>query len=749
MIGKIKFGIIGYGVQGKTYASILTGKSLPGIGVIPKPENCMLTSVSDINPDISKAFEDDSSITTYTDWKVMIDAQICDAIIVTVPHFLHAEITIYGLEHGVHVLCEKPAAVRASDVEAMIEAANRNPELAFGLMLNQRTNTIYSSIKELIDSGKIGDIRRSNWIINSWWRPDSYYQSSEWRGTWSGEGGGLLVNQAPHQLDLWTWLCGKPSSVYAICREGAHRDISVENDVTLVTEYDKGATGTFISCTHDPLGSDRLEIDLSKGKIIVENSQKASIYYFAEDEKTWNESMDFRQFMQKSRTNPESLYTMETLTSNTGFGQDYVSIFTNFAGHILDGRPLLAPGSDGLVPVQLANTAQLSGHLGQSLSFPCDSSAYNQYLEERIQSEKRISRSVPIKNIGHVSLNVKDMSAMLHFYCHILGMEHLFTSTYWELLKSMNTEQEDTSIEQNPRYKMIAEKGSEPWVEYLKLADRQYLELFHNNGMHKEESPNPKDYYGYMKHNYEVEDIQAIKVRLEAHGISLLTDIRTSADGSLELAVKDPDGNEIQFTEYSKEAKELLEIEGPYDKNPNSEKLIHYTTQVAYQIKDSHKMREFYIKGLGLEPVRTLTYHDLAKTLQANSLGQNKAMLQKIEELEDSPWIDFLKVGPHQYIELFHTPGQKKKAQPNRQTCYGYQHLCLEVSDIDLAWKAVIDNGLTPDTPIKIGADGSMQFWLVDPDGNRIELMAYMKDSKQLILSQDLQQKISMAGYCR
>lgn len=196
------------------------------------------------------------------------------------------------------------------------------------------------------------------------------------------------MNQAPHQLDLWSWLCGAPSSVYAVCREGSHRAVSVENDVTIVTEYEDGATGSFISCTHDPLGTDRLEIDCSGGKIVVEDGCRAEIFYFAQDECTWNRTMDYRKLEGMLRQNPDQLYRKEEFCADTVFGREYEAMFSNFAAHILEGEPLIAPGAEGLLSVQLANAAQLSSALRRPLEFPCDMASYDAYLKKRMEEEK-------------------------------------------------------------------------------------------------------------------------------------------------------------------------------------------------------------------------------------------------------------------------------------------------------------------------------------------------------------------------
>ena len=227
---KIRFGLIGIGAQGGAYAGFLTGKGgFAGMPVPPTPPHCALGALCDTDPaKEAMCKEKYPEIPFYKDWKDMVNSGNVDAVITTVPHYLHTEIAIYCLEHGMNVLVEKPAGVYAKAVREMNECAAAHPDVAFGIMFNQRTNKLYQKVKELVASGELGQIRRSNWIINSWWRPDSYYRQSDWRATWGGEGGGVLVNQAPHQLDLWQWICGVPSKVYAKCLYGCHRDIVVE-----------------------------------------------------------------------------------------------------------------------------------------------------------------------------------------------------------------------------------------------------------------------------------------------------------------------------------------------------------------------------------------------------------------------------------------------------------------------------------------------------------------------------------------
>ncbi len=382
----VRFGIVGMGVQGSLYANILTGIPLPYMPPIKKPEGCILTAVSSRSEKAKDFASHLPNVAFYNNWKEMIDSDLCDAIIITVPHFIHHEIAIYALRAGKHVLCEKPMGIRASDVQEVARVKNEAGDLAFGIIFNQRTNNVFRQLKEIISSGELGEMRRFNWICNNWWRPDSYYQSNEWRGTWTGEGGGITVNQIPHQLDLWLMLCGEPNRIYSVNRYGCHRDIAVENDVTITAEYANGATAVFVACTHDPLGTDRLEIDFSKGKVVVENSNQATIYRFKQTEEDWNASLTMRDHMIK-RQNPEELYEVEELTHAATYGTEYVEIFENFASHILCKEPLIATLADGLKEVQLANSIQLSGWTKQPVNNPCKPEEYDSWLTKMMEKE--------------------------------------------------------------------------------------------------------------------------------------------------------------------------------------------------------------------------------------------------------------------------------------------------------------------------------------------------------------------------
>lgn len=380
---EVRFGIVGMGVQGSLYASILTGRQHPGRARIPQPEGCVLTAVCSRSDKTAEASE--LGAKWFRDWRDMVDSGLVDAVILTVPHFQHHEIAIYALEQGVNVLCEKPAGVRASDVRKMLEAEKKGTA-KLGMFLQQRTIPLFSAIRRIVDSGELGQLRRSNWIINTYWRPDSYYASASWRGTWKGEGGGLLVNQLPHYLDLWLYLCGTPERVYAMNRHGAYRDISVENDVTVLAEYPDGTTGVFVACTHDPMGTDRLEMDFERGKIVVEDSCRAKIHRFHRSDGQWNETLSADAMHDLLKRGGEH-HDTEDIAEGLPYGVRHGELMENFARHIRLGEPLIATGLDGLRQVELANAIQLSGWLRQMVPNPCDPELYDAELQKRMDEE--------------------------------------------------------------------------------------------------------------------------------------------------------------------------------------------------------------------------------------------------------------------------------------------------------------------------------------------------------------------------
>ena len=321
----------------------------------------------------------------------LIAARPCDAVLIATPHYQHPTLAVEALEHGLHVMSEKPAGVYTLQVRDAIAAADRHPELTYALMYNQRTNCVYRRAKALLDAGELGAMKRVNWIITDWYRTQRYYDAGSWRATWDGEGGGVLLNQCPHQLDLLQWLCGLPVKVRAFTHEGKWHDIEVEDDVTCYMEFENGATGVFIASTGDAPGENRLEILGSRGRLLIEHDQ-LTFERNAADEREWCFA-DVPPFAApKSEVVP-----VETDGQN---GQ-HAAVLNAFAAHILRGEPLVADAREGIRGLMLSNAMHLSGWTGETVSLPIDEQRFLEMLNERrAGSRRKEGRDVAMDTAG-------------------------------------------------------------------------------------------------------------------------------------------------------------------------------------------------------------------------------------------------------------------------------------------------------------------------------------------------------------
>ena len=367
---KIRLGIIGIGNMGSEHCrTILAGKC-------PETE---LAAVADLRAD-RRAWADETlpeNIRVFESGSDLIRSGICDAVLVSVPHFQHEAISVEALECSLDVLCEKPAAVRASQAQRMIRAAEQaGRTLTF--MFNQRTNCTYRALKDLLERGELGKIKRINWIITDWYRTQRYYDSGSWRATWAGEGGGVLLNQCPHQLDLLIWLCGMPSRVTAKCLEGKWHHIEVEDDVTVFLEYPGGATGVFVASTGDLPGTNRLEIDCECGKAVCENGE-VRVSTLEENEREVCFASDDPWYRGKSRE-----YILET----DGKNLQHTGVINAFAAHLLRGEPLTAEAKDGLHALELSNAIHLSGWLDRTVTVPASETLFDRELNKKIAGSR-------------------------------------------------------------------------------------------------------------------------------------------------------------------------------------------------------------------------------------------------------------------------------------------------------------------------------------------------------------------------
>ncbi len=380
---KVKMGIIGVGNMGASHLNEIMANKNPDIEV---------TAIADISAErrewakqaIATAKEkypesNIGEIAIFEDGSDLIKSGTCEAIIIAVPHYDHPRFAIEGFQNGLHVMCEKPAGVYTLDVRAMNEEAAKHPELKFGMMFNQRTNCLYKKMKEIISSGELGEIRRTNWIITNWYRPQSYYDSGAWRATWSGEGGGVLMNQAPHNLDLWQWICGMPSKVDVKMHFGKWHDIEVEDDVTAYVEYPNGATGTFITTTGDAPGTNRFEIVCDGGMLICDGvtltMKKLDVF----------EPVFTKTF--KGGMGGPNVTTSKVEVD--GSNPQHQGVRAAFAGAILRGEPLVAEGYEGINGLMLSNAMHLSAWTNAPVELPFDEVKYKELLMEKVKTSRR------------------------------------------------------------------------------------------------------------------------------------------------------------------------------------------------------------------------------------------------------------------------------------------------------------------------------------------------------------------------
>ena len=368
----VRIGILGIGNMGTTHAQYILKGEVPG---------ATLAAVCDRKPERLEWAKETlgEGVKLFSDGEEMIKSGAIDALLVAVPHYDHPKYAIMAMKQGLHVLVEKPAGVYTEQVLEMNRVADETG-VVFGLMMNQRTNCIYRKMREIVKSGELGAIRRTNWLITNWYRPQAYYDSGDWRATWSGEGGGVLLNQCPHNLDLWQWICGMPKKVTAKLHYGKWHDIEVEDDVSAYVEYENGATGVFITSTGDGCGTNRFEIILEKGKLVTDGGKLTM----------WKSEISEPEF---SRTNTIPFGWMqfeETEVETDGENPQHAGVTRAFVSAILNGTPLVADGREGINGLTISNAMHMSSFTGKEIDIDTfDHAAYREELMKRVATSRR------------------------------------------------------------------------------------------------------------------------------------------------------------------------------------------------------------------------------------------------------------------------------------------------------------------------------------------------------------------------
>ena len=377
-MNKVRIGIIGMGNIGKHHAEYLLA------GKVARAE---LVAVCSTSPQKLASYQE-RGVKIFDDGLKLLQSREIDAVIVATPHYQHTTLGIAALTNGVHLMCEKPISAHKADAERLIAAAKQRPDLKFSGMFQLRVEPRYERIRELIQKGELGEIVRMSWIITDWFRTEAYYASVGWRATWRGEGGGVLLNQCLHNLDVIGWLLGMPKQVRGYCQIGRYHNIEVEDNVTAYLEYPNGATGVFITSTGETPGTNRFEIAGTRGKLVLEYNQ-LTFTQNAVDMIEW------------SRTATVGFSKPEVTVTNIPIenaAAPHATLMQNFVDAILDGTPLLVPGEAGMLSVELANAMLYSSLIGQSVEFPLDSAAYEQKLQQLIAESRFEKKVVEITN---------------------------------------------------------------------------------------------------------------------------------------------------------------------------------------------------------------------------------------------------------------------------------------------------------------------------------------------------------------
>ncbi len=368
-MSKLRLGVVGFGNMGTGHVNNVMAGKVPNmvIGAICDNSPARVEAAKAKYPDIP-VFENATDL---------FKSGLCDVVIIVTPHYDHPRLAMEAFEYGLHVITEKPAGVYTMQVKEMNEVAAKSDK-KFGIMYNQRTNPVYQKLRQMIQRGDLGHIKRVTWIITDWYRPQAYHNSSTWRSTWATEGGGALINQNPHQLDLWQWLFGMPDKIWARVGFGKYYDIEVEDDVMAYFEYDNGTTGEYITSTGEAPGTNRLEIACDMGRVIVENNKI-----------TFKRNVVSEREHNKVNTVPfgkPECWECSIPVDGSG-GEQHVGILKNFANAVLNGTELLAPGEEGINGLTISNAIHLSGWTGEIVdvkNFPHE--RFYELLQEKIDA---------------------------------------------------------------------------------------------------------------------------------------------------------------------------------------------------------------------------------------------------------------------------------------------------------------------------------------------------------------------------
>lgn len=365
---KIRIGIIGFGKHGSHYV-----RRYLETDICKEVELTAIAENNSVRLDWAKKHLE--NVAFFDDAIKMLDSGLIDACQIVVPHPDHYFYIKECFKRGIHVLCEKPLCVYADEARSIIEEHQKHySDLVFGVMLNQRQNPLFRKLKELLDNKTYGTILRADWTITNWYRNQVYFDESYWHATWIGEAGGLMMNQAIHQLDLWQWLFGLPDRVYAKLGYGKGHDIETDDEASIFFEYNDGVVGTFTASTNDFSGSNCLKIRTDQALLIIEN-KKITVKEIKRESAS---AMHNYQLMY------EKPALIETEIKIEGTDPKHEGVVNEFTSAIINKTPLETDGAQGLNSIILANAIYLSSFLNKEIEIPCDEKLYREEFSKRI-----------------------------------------------------------------------------------------------------------------------------------------------------------------------------------------------------------------------------------------------------------------------------------------------------------------------------------------------------------------------------
>jgi predicted dehydrogenase len=340
---RLRYAIVGAGVMGRVHAQSLA--TLHG--------DVELVGVADTNRELAERCADEVGAPAFEDYQALLDTRSPDVVVVATPHLSHAAVSIDCLERGAHVIVEKPMAIDVAEADAMLLAA-RLAARQLVVDLQYRFVPAVEAAKELIDAGCVGRVIRAT-CVESTMRSAAYYKSAPWRGTWAGEGGGVLVNQAPHPLDLLCYLGGPASRVVAWTETISHA-IECEDTVIAQVMFEAGGVAQLAFSTAEPtplrieLIGDRAKLELTLDSLTI-TEWSPSLRRHIEDDRTMYEP-------------PEARSVTIDLRPYGGEGAAHHDLHRDVVAALREGRVPRVDAASVLPSVELANAIVLSSERG-------------------------------------------------------------------------------------------------------------------------------------------------------------------------------------------------------------------------------------------------------------------------------------------------------------------------------------------------------------------------------------------------